>query len=53
MVGQSDPLFVPASLLMKTPTLSIDDAAQEIFIAEVQRTTGKAITTKSCDKILY
>ena len=29
LVGQSDPLFVPKSSLMKTPTLSTDDPAQE------------------------
>ena len=48
LVGQSDPLFVPTSSLMKTPTLSTDDPAQEA-IAKVPRTSGKAITTKSCD----
>ena len=29
MAGQSDPLFVPTSSLMKTPTPSTDDLAQE------------------------
>ena len=29
MVGQSDPLFEPTSSLMKTPTPSTDDPAQE------------------------
>ena len=29
LAGQSDPLFVLTSLLMKTPTLSTDDPAQE------------------------
>ena len=29
MAGQSDPLFVPTSLLMKTPTPSTDDPALE------------------------
>ena len=29
LTGQSDPLFEPASLLMKTPTPSTDDPAQE------------------------
>ena len=29
MAGQSDPLLVPTSSLMKTPTLSTDDPAQE------------------------
>ena len=30
LAGQSDPLFVPTSSLMKTPTPSTDDPAQEI-----------------------
>ena len=29
LVGQSDPLFVPKSSLMKTPTPATDDPAQE------------------------
>ena len=29
LAGQSDPLFEPASLLMKTPTHSTDDPARE------------------------
>ena len=29
LVGQSDPLFVPTSSLMKTPTPLTDDPAQE------------------------
>ena len=29
LTGQSDPLFVPTSSLMKTPTPSTDDPAQE------------------------
>ena len=29
MTGQSDPSFVPTSSLMKTPTPSADDLAQE------------------------
>ena len=29
LAGQSDPLFVPTSLLMETPTLLTDDPAQE------------------------
>ena len=50
VAGQSDPLFEPASLLMKTPTPSTEDPAQERkSIAKVQRTSGKALTTESCD----
>ena len=36
LVGQSDPLFVPASLLTKTPTLSTDDPAQEDLLQKYQ-----------------
>ena len=34
--GQSDPLFVPTSLLIKTLTLSIDDLAQEDLLHNYQ-----------------
>ena len=50
LARQSDPLFEPASLLMTTPTPSIEIPAQEKFIAKVQRTSGKALTTKPSDK---
>ena len=36
MVRQSDPLFVPTSSLMKTPTLSTDDPAQEDLLQKYQ-----------------
>ena len=36
MAGQSDPLFVPTSLLMKTPTPSTDDPAQEELLQKDQ-----------------
>ena len=49
LAGQSDPLFEPARLLITTLTPLIEALAQEIFIAKVQRTSGKALTTKSCD----
>ena len=49
MVGQYDPLFVPTSSLMKTPTPSTDDPAQQDLLRKKPRTSGKAITTKSCD----
>ena len=49
LVGQSDPLFVPKSSLMKTPTPSTDDPAQEDLLRKVPRNSGQAITTKSCD----
>ena len=36
LAGQSDPLFVPTSVLMKTPTPSIDDPAQEVLLQKYQ-----------------
>ena len=36
LVGQSDPLFVPKSSLMKTSTLSTDDPAQEDLLQKYQ-----------------
>ena len=36
LVGQSDPLFVPKSSLMKTPTPSIDDPAEEDLLQKYQ-----------------
>ena len=36
LAGQSDPLFVPTSSLMKTPTPSIDDPAQEDLLQKFQ-----------------
>ena len=36
LVGQSDPLFVPKSSLMKTLTLSTDDPAQEDLLQKYQ-----------------
>ena len=49
LAGQYDPLFEPASLLVTTPAPSTEHPAQEDSIAKVQRTSGKALTTKSCD----
>ena len=46
VAGQSDPLFVPTSSLMKTPTPSTDDPAQEDLLQKYQEPSGKAITTK-------
>ena len=54
MARRSDPLLEPASLLMKTPTPSTEDPAQERkSTAKVQRTSGKALTTESIDKNLH
>ena len=36
LAGQSDPLFVPKSSLMKTPTPSTDDPAQEDLLQKYQ-----------------
>ena len=46
--GQSDPLFVPTSV-MKTPTLSTDDLSQEDPLQTYREPSGQAVTTKSCD----
>ena len=51
--GQSDPWFAPANLLIMTPRPSIEIPAQENFIAKVQGTSGKASTTRSCEKDVY
>ena len=53
LAGQSDPLFEPAKLLITTPTPSIEILAQENLLQKVQRTSGKALTTRSIDKDLY
>ena len=49
LAGQSDPLFVPTKLLMKTPTPSTDDPAQDDLLHKYQKMSGKDLTTKSCD----
>ena len=41
MAGQSDLLFVPTSSLMKTPTLSTDDPAQEDLFQKYQERVEK------------
>ena len=49
LARQSDPLFVPTSLLMKN-TYSFDQwSCARRSIAKVPRMSGKALTTKSCD----
>ena len=42
LAGQSDPLFVPARLLMTTPTPSTDDPAQEDLLQKYQERVDKA-----------
>ena len=41
LVGQSDPLFVPTSSLIKTPTLLTDDPAQEDLFQKYQERVDK------------
>ena len=41
LVGQSDPLFVPTSSLMKTPAPSTDDLAQEELLQKYQERVDK------------
>ena len=53
LAGQSDPLFVPTSSLMKTPTPSTDDPAQEDLLQKYQERVDKALTTKPSDQNLY
>ena len=36
LVGQSDPLFEPARLILKTPTPATDDPAQEDLLKKYQ-----------------
>ena len=52
MVGQSDPLFVPTSSLMKTPTPSTDDPAQEDLLQKyrerVERLSEQNRVKKIC-----
>ena len=51
LAGQSDPLFAPANLLITTPTPSIEIPGQENLLQKHKRTSGKASTTRSIDKI--
>ena len=51
MIGQSDPLFVPASSLMKTPTRSTDDPAQEDLLQRYQERIEKLSQQDRVSKI--
>ena len=53
MAEQSDPLLAPADLLIMTPTPSIEICCTRNSIAEAQRTSGKASTTRSIHQDLY
>ena len=46
LARQSDPLFEPASSLMKTPPPSTDDPAQEDLVAKVPRMRGQGYHSK-------
>ena len=52
LAGQSDPLFVPTSLLMTTPTPSIDDSSQEDLLQKyrerVERLSQQNRVIKIC-----
>ena len=52
LAGQSDPLFVPTSSLVKTPTHSTDDPAQEDLLQKyqerVERTSQQNRVIKFC-----
>ena len=53
MAGQSDPLFEPASLLMKTPTPSTEDPAQEDLLQKYQERVERLSQQNRVIKILY
>ena len=53
LVGQSDPLFVPTSSLMKTPTPSTDDPAQEDLLQKYQERVDKLSQQSRVIKNLY
>ena len=48
LAGQSDPLFLPTSVL-KTPTLSTDDLAQEDLLQKYEERVERQSQPKSCD----
>ena len=51
LARQSDPLFEPASLLTKTPTLSTDDPAQEDLLQKYQERAERLSQQKRVIKI--
>ena len=50
-MGLSDPLFVPASSLMKTPTPLTDDPAQEDLLQKYQERVDKLLQQNRVIKI--
>ena len=53
MVGQSDPLCVPTSSLMKTPTPSTDDPAQEDPVQKHKERVEKLPQPDQLRKLFY
>ena len=53
LAGQSDPLFESARLFFTTTTPLTEVSRTRKFIAKVQRTSGKALTTIPVDQNLY
>ena len=53
LVEQSDPLFVPTSSLMKTPTPSPDDPAQEDLLQKYQERVDKLSQQNRVIKFCY
>ena len=53
LAGQSNPLFVPTSLLMKTRTPSTDDPSQEDLLQEYQERVERLSQQNRVIKILY
>ena len=51
LAGQSDPLFVPTSSLMKTPTPLADDPAQEDFLQEYKERVERLSPQNRVNKI--
>ena len=51
LAGQSDPLFVPTSSLMKTPTPLTDDPAQEDLLQKYQERVERPSQQNSVIKI--
>ena len=53
LAEQSDPLFEPASLLMKTPTSSTEDPAQEDLLQKYQERVERVSQQNRVIEVLY
>ena len=53
LAGQSDPLFVPANLLMKTPTPSTEDPAEDDLLLKYQERVERLSQQNRVIKNLY